>query len=94
MGRHSKQDCWDKKLRSETQESSCQDHETLALVIISHCFSDQVFPSVRYQESKRIHSYGAACGKFMKWCSGVPGLPTTRPTFMPKGCGPVLVRNL
>lgn len=28
------------------------------------------------------------------WYSGVPGLPTMRPTFMPKGCEPVVVRNL
>lgn len=26
--------------------------------------SDHIFPTVRYEESERIYSYGAACGKY------------------------------
>lgn len=63
------------------------------LVIVSHCLSDRVFPSVRCQESKRVHSYGAARGKCMEVVFS-SGLPTLRPAFMAKGCGPGVVRNL
>lgn len=59
---------------------------------VSHCLSDLISPSVRYKESERIHAHGAACGKYQGGCRS--SWSTMRPSFMPKGCGPVVVRNL